>query len=106
MNTENTYTAAGGNLPHHIIIALAADPRFGQCIEESLKTPELVENFERLYDVRRPRMPASPMEAIVDKVTGYADSEWRKFFTAFITFVYDAIYIRVCENHISVEGIQ
>lgn len=106
MNTENTNTAAGGNLPHHIIIALAADPRFGQCIEECLKEPELVENFERIYDVRRPRTPATPLEEMVDKVTGYADDSWRKFFTAFITFVYDAVYIRVCENYISVEGIQ
>ena len=106
MNTENTNTAAGGNLPQHIIVALVADPRLQQCIEECLKEPELIENFERIYDVRRPRTPANPLEEMVDKVTGYADDAWRKFFTAFITFVYDAVYIRVCENHISVEGIQ
>lgn len=87
-------------LAAHVAFALIADPRFTRCLEESLKTEELVEQFERLYGVSRPRPANSPMAAIVDKVTGYTDDQYRKFFNAFIPFVYDCIYTRVCESPI------
>ncbi|WP_447874766.1 hypothetical protein [Serratia fonticola] len=87
-------------LPKHIAFALLADPRLTQCLDESLKTEELVEQFERLSGVALPRQATSPMVAMVDKVTGYTDDQYRKFFSAFIPFVYDCIYTRVCENPI------
>lgn len=88
------------DLPRHIALALAEDRRFTECLTESLKTEELVEQFERLYGVSRPRKATNPMVAMVDKVTGYSDDQYRKFFSAFIPFVYDCIYTRVCENPI------
>ncbi|HGM5832545.1 TPA: hypothetical protein ACKP36_000918 [Serratia marcescens] len=88
------------NLPKHIAFALLADRRFSQCLNESLKTEELVEQFERLYGVSLPRKATNPMVAMVDKVTGYTDDQYRKFFSAFIPFVYDCIYTRICENPI------
>lgn len=87
-------------LPDHIARALLADPRFTNCLDESLKTEELVEQFERLYGVARPRTANSSMVAIVDKVTGYTDDQYQKLFNVFIPFVYDCIYTRVCENPI------
>ncbi|CAI0819491.1 Uncharacterised protein [Serratia entomophila] len=87
-------------LPKHIAFALLADQRFSQCLDESLKTEELVEQFERLYGVARPRRATNHMVAMVDKVTGYTDDQYRKFFSVFIPFVYDCVYTRICENPI------
>lgn len=87
-------------LPKHIALALLTDPRLAECLDASLKTEELVEQFERLYRVTRPRTANSPIAAMVDKATGYTDDQHHKFFSAFIPFVYDCIYTRVCENPI------
>lgn len=88
------------DFPRHIALALASDKRFMECLTESLKTEELVEQFERLYGVARPRKATNPMVAMVDKATGYTDGEYRKFFAAFIPFVYDCVYTRICESPI------
>lgn len=90
-------TAEQSTLPRHVVLTLMLDPRFSQCVEESLKTEEMVEQFERLYGVSRPRQPRNGMEAIVDKATGYTDDQYRKFFSAFIIFVYDCVYTRLLE---------
>ncbi|EPK7688551.1 hypothetical protein K7Y63_004163 [Serratia marcescens] len=95
---------ADNTLPKHILKALAVDPRFMQCIEESLLTDELVSNFCRLYKVELPREPRNGLEAMIDKTTGYTEGAWRTFFAVFIPFVYDCIYTRVCENHIAPES--
>ncbi len=88
------------NLPKHIAFALLTDLRFSECLEESFSTDELVSNFCRLYKVELPRTPSNGLEAMVDKATGYADDCWGKFFDAFIPFVYDCVYTRICENPI------
>lgn len=91
-------------LPKHIVRALLADPRFSECLDESLNTEELVKQFERLYGVSRPRTPDSPIAAMIYKSTGYTEGEYRKFFAAFIPFVYDIVYTRICENPILPEA--
>ncbi|MGO3395583.1 MAG: hypothetical protein ACTINL_03690 [Serratia proteamaculans] len=97
-------TAEQSTLPRHVALALILDPQFSQCIEESLKTEELVEQFERVYGVSRPRQSRNGMEAIVDKATGYTDDQYRKFFSAFIPFVYDCVYVRLLERPILPEA--
>ncbi|AKE09189.1 hypothetical protein [Serratia liquefaciens] len=88
------------DLPRNILLALASDHRFTECLTESLKTEELVQQFERLYKVTRPRQPTNHLVAMVDKATGYTDGEYRKFFAVFIPFVYGCVYTRICENPI------
>ncbi|AGQ31627.1 hypothetical protein M495_14500 [Serratia liquefaciens ATCC 27592] len=87
-------------LPERILITLMFDLRFNKCLKECLATEELVTNFCRLYEVEMPRQPRNPIEAMIDKSTGYAEDSWRKFFAVFIPFVYDCVYTRVCENPI------
>ena len=46
-----------------------ADPAFKRCMEEAIQTPELIENFDRLYGATLVSRK-SPIEAAVDKATG------------------------------------
>ena len=75
-------------LPEHVARTLISDPAFTLILERCLEEKEFIEQFERLSGVTRPRAPTAPIIAIVDKVTGYADDQWRNFFSEFIPFVH------------------
>lgn len=75
--------------------AAYADPAFLRCADEAIGTPELVENFNRLYGAslgaRR-----SPLDAMVDKATGKQADDMR----AFTRFIHDGIYLRLPDEAI------
>lgn len=79
-------------LPEHVARTLISDPAFTLMLERCLEEKEFIEQFERLSGVTRPREPSHPIIAIVDKVTGYTDDQWRKFFSEFIPFVHRSVY--------------
>jgi hypothetical protein len=81
-----------GKLPEHVALTLMSDPAFTLILERCLEEREFIEQFERLSGVSRPRAPSSPIIAIVDKVTGYADDQWKNFFSEFIPFVHRCVY--------------
>lgn len=70
------------------------DPAFTRCAHEAIETPELVENFNRLYGASVGR--GTPLEREIDSVTGKSDDDMR----AFINFVHDGIYLRVPDETI------
>ena len=67
-----------------------ADPAFHVCLKESIETPELLENFDRLYGGTLTAR-VSPIERAVDVATGKQESDM----AAFVQFVYDSIYLRL-----------
>lgn len=64
-----------------------ADPAFMACLKEAIETPELVVEFNRLYEASLGK-PLSPIEKMVDKACGKDESDMR----GFIEFVHDCIY--------------
>ena len=72
-----------------------ADPAFDRCMHEASTTPELVEQFDRLYGCSLSRA-RSPIEQMIDKATGYQDDQLRKF----TEFVHDSIYMRLPDDAI------
>lgn len=83
------------HLSQEVILTLLAEPTFAECLELCFCEEELVKEFERIYKVTRPRLPRNGLEAMIDKATGYEDSQWREFLSAFITFVYDCVWTRL-----------
>ena len=70
--------------------AAYADPAFLRCLHEAIDTPELVENFDRLYGATLSTR-TSPIERMVDEATGKRDDDMR----AFVEFVHFSIYTRL-----------
>lgn len=70
-----------------------ADPAFHRCLKESIETPELIENFDRLYGGTLTTRK-SKLDAMVDVATGKQEADMK----AFVQFVYDSIYLRLPEE--------
>lgn len=64
------------------------DPAFLACLGEAINTPELIQQHDRLYGSTL-MSRSSPMERMVDKATGKAESDMR----AFVEFVHRCIYL-------------
>jgi hypothetical protein len=71
-----------------------ADPAFMACLREAIDTPELVEQFDRLYGASL--AARRPIDAMVGKVTGKQQDDMR----AFVGFVHDGIYLRLPDEAI------
>lgn len=69
------------------------DPAFHGCVRASLDTPELVENFDRLYGYNLSRR-GTPIEVAVDDITGRTEAGVR----AFMVFVRDCVYTRLAPD--------
>ena len=76
------------------IAKMISNPRFMAVLDKCLDEKELIEEFERLYGVKRPPERLTPIERMVDDVTGFHTSQWATFFEAFIPFVYDCVWLR------------
>ena len=70
------------------------NPRFMAVLEKCLDDEELIAQFERIYEVSRPPSRIHPIERMVDEATGFRDEQWSKFFSAFIPFVYEIVWLR------------
>ncbi|MDV1942973.1 hypothetical protein [Enterobacter kobei] len=57
------------------IAQMLMNPRFMAVLDKCLEEEELITQFERIYEVSRPPKRKHPLEALVDKATGYADSQ-------------------------------
>lgn len=66
------------------------DPAFMKCLDGAIETPELMQQFDRLFGATIVSRK-SAIETIVDKATGKHDDDCR----AFVAFVHDAIYTRL-----------
>lgn len=67
-----------------------ADPWFHVCLLEAINTPELVENFDRLWGHNLCGRGA-PIEQMIDQATGRIDEGVKDF----VSFVYEYVYLRV-----------
>lgn len=76
------------------ILEAEFNPSFRTVLERCLTDDELIREFERLWKVNRPRTPRTPIEAMVDEVTGFRKSQWDGFLREFIPFVYEYIWLR------------
>jgi hypothetical protein len=69
-----------------------ADPAFMACLHETIETPELIKNIDRLYGTRLSSLGSrSPLERMVDDVTGFQNSQIEQL----IMFVHEFVYFRV-----------
>jgi len=75
------------------IVALITNQRFAAVLDKCLEEDELVAQFERLYGISRPPVRRTSIESMVDEATGFRQAEWEKFFSAFIPFVYEFIWL-------------
>lgn len=66
------------------------DLAFQACLHESINTPELVAQFDRLYGATLVSR-ASPIERAADRATGKTEADMRTF----VEFVHDCIYLRL-----------
>lgn len=74
------------------------DPAFMKCIVESCRTPELIEQFDRLTGCKLSALSQrTPIERMVDEVTGFRDDQMRQF----VEFVHDSIYLRMPDEAIN-----
>jgi hypothetical protein len=72
---------------------LLTNPRFAAVLDKCLEEEELIVQFERLCGISRPPVRRSPLEAMVDNATGFAQEQWGAFFNEFIPFVYECIWL-------------
>lgn len=82
-----------------IILEFINNPRFVVVLDKCLEEEELIAQFERIYGVKRPSVRQSHLEDMIDDVTGFRQSQWSKFFEAFIPFVYDCVWLRWKERN-------
>lgn len=80
------------------IAQMLMNHRFMAVLDKCLEEEELITQFERIYEVSRPPKRKHPLEALVDKAAGYADSQWEFFFEKFIPFVYEIVWLRWSER--------
>lgn len=59
------------------------------CLRETVNTPELVQEFERLYGTNLVRV--TPIEEMIDRATGKREDDIQ----AFLRFVWNCVFIRV-----------
>lgn len=75
--------------------AAYADPAFMQCLMTAIEEPDLVEQFDRLYQAslyeRR-----SAIAQLVDDATGKTDHDIRRF----VEFVHSYLYCRLSDEAI------
>ncbi len=71
------------------------DPAFMKCLDEASDTPELIEQFDRLYKCSLSG-PRSAIERMVDKACGKDEDDMMKF----VEFVHDCIYLRLPDEAI------
>lgn len=77
--------------------AAHADPAFSRCLEEASSSPELIENFDRLFDCRLSRISSgSPIETMIDVATGFQGEQLRRF----SEFVHEYVYMRLPDEAI------
>lgn len=75
------------------ILELASNSGFEEVFMECLEAEELVENFERIYGVKRPPQRLTPIERMVDESTGFRQSQWSEFLSEFVPFVYRFVWL-------------
>lgn len=73
---------------------LLTNQRFAAVLDACLEEEELMAQFERIYGISRPPIRRTPIEYMVDEATGFRQSQWEVFFSAFIPFVYEVIWLR------------
>lgn len=86
-------TQAGAAMPRLPMPQACLDPGFLTCLEESLATPELLAQFDRLYGASL-SSTRSPIALMVDKATGKLDDDVK----AFAGFVHECIYLRISDE--------
>jgi hypothetical protein len=72
-----------------------ADPAFAVCVREAIATPELMQQFDRLYGATLVSRK-STIERMIDVATGKQHDDMR----AFCEFVHDCIYMRLPDEAI------
>lgn len=87
--------ANGGIAPRLPFPQACLDGAFILCLEEALQTPELIENFDRLYGASLCGRQ-TPIERMVDKATGKLQEDVQ----AFARFVHDSVYMRLDDEAI------
>ena len=87
------------NQPTPEMLELLTNPRFAEALGICLEEEELIQNYERLYGVKRPPERLTPIEMMVDKATGFREHQWREFFRGYLKFVYDCVWIRWPERN-------
>jgi len=84
------------DLPNRFPLPMAyGDPAFLACLSDAIDTPELVEQFDRLYGATLTGRK-SPIEAMVDRATGKQEDDIR----AFVRFIHDCVYLRLTDDAI------
>lgn len=66
-------------IPSQIILEFINNPRFVTVLDLCLEEEDLIEQFERLYGIKRPAERQHPLERMVDEVTGFRNSQWSDF---------------------------
>lgn len=70
--------------------------QFKECVMESLGNQEFVKGFNRLTGSSLCLPSAqSPIEALIDEATGYADAKQEENVQKFLAFVYEVVWIRL-----------
>lgn len=82
------------NIHSSIIVEFINNPRFVAVLDRCLEEEELIAQFERLTGINRPPERQSPLERMVDDVTGFRESQWSKFFEVFIPFIHECVWLR------------
>jgi hypothetical protein len=72
-----------------------ADPAFVVCVRETIATPELMQQFDRLYGATLVSRK-STIERMIDVVTGKQHDDIRTFYE----FVHNSIYMRLPDEAI------
>lgn len=71
------------------------DPAMVRCAQEAIETPEIVENFDRLYGATLGGR-VTPLERAIDVCTGKRRDDMEKF----MRFVHHSIYLRLPDEAI------
>jgi hypothetical protein len=61
-----------------------------RCLEESINTPELIRNFDRLYGYNLSRRGA-PLELAIDDATGFTEAGMIEY----MNFVWEFVFTRI-----------
>lgn len=91
--TEKTQKLKPHKLPDEIRRMIAEHPVFVEVVEECLATDELVEQFQRLYNVSLPRKSGNQLVDMVDEATGFKESQTWEFLSHFVPFVHRYVWL-------------
>jgi hypothetical protein len=81
------------NLPEKKYDLLAIRPdglTYQRCLEEAIRTPELIRNFDRLWGYNLSGR-GSPLELAIDKATGFQEAG----IIEFMNFVWEYVFTRI-----------